>query len=316
MTKPELHPTLVEILSLPGNPDAVPVEKQTPQMARAEFDSDIAAVDGPAPDMADIKDIIIPGPASELPARIYTANGDAGTAVFVYLHGGGNIRGNIGTHDSTCRVLADAGKCAVVSIDYRLAPEHPFPAAFDDAVAATRWLAENTHNFGWNGRRFIVAGDSAGGNLAAAVAHQARDDGAPKIDAQLLIYPVIDHVGETESKRLFSKGFMLDSMPFYTASYIPDEADRRDPRASPIYAEDHGRLPPAVILTAGFDPLRDEANAYADALANAGVKVERIVYPDMIHGFTLLRGLLPEADQALSRCARAAIDLATGAGRV
>lgn len=310
MSDNNLHPVLKEALAQPGDPNATPVEKQHPDVAREEFDNDLAAVDKEAPTMREVRDLKIPGPATDLEARLYIPDSaPAKGPVMIYYHGGGNIRGNIGTHDSTCRVLANAGGFPILSIEYRLAPEHPFPAAADDAFSALKWASQHASDIGGDASRILVGGDSAGGNLAAAVCLRARDESGPAIAAQMLIYPVIDHVGEYESKRLYSKGYMLDSMPFYTASYLPDPESRKNPMASPIFAESHSSLPPAFILTCSFDPLHDEGCAYAAKLTAAGVTVDQENYPDMIHGFTLLRGLLTEADPALEDAARRTLKL-------
>ncbi len=314
MSDADLHPTLRQALAQPGNPNATPVEKQTPEDARAEFTADITAVDGPKPEVGEVRGLTLSGHAEPLAARLYVpaAPADAAAPAMLYFHGGGNIRGGLDTHDSTARVLANAGGMPVVSCSYRLAPEHPFPAAVDDALAVARDVVARAGELGLAGRSLIAAGDSAGGNIAAVLALRARDEGGPTLAVQLLIYPVIDHTAETPSRAAFSKGYMLDSMPFYTASYLPDPKDRRAPLASPIHATNLVGLPPAVVLTAGFDPLRDEAMAYASRLEEAGVTVRRLHYPEMIHGFTLLRGLLPEADAALADCARAVRELAAG----
>lgn len=314
MSDAELHPTLREALAQPGDPSATPVERQKPEEARAEFLADIAAVDGPKPEVGEAVELALAGKVGPLAARLYmpATLDDGASAVMLYFHGGGNIRGGIETHDSTARVLANTGGIPVISCSYRLAPEHPFPAAVDDALSIARDVAARADELGIAGRRLIIAGDSAGGNIAAVLALRARDEGGPDFAAQLLIYPVIDHTAETPSRAAFSKGYMLDSMPFYTACYLPDPAKRSEPHASPLYAGDVSGLPPAVVLTAGFDPLRDEALAYADRLEEAGVSVTRLHYPQMIHGFTLLRGLLPEADEALAACAVEVLALARG----
>lgn len=313
MSEQALHPTLQNILSQPGDPDAVPVEEQDPEDARAEFESDIAAVDKSAPAMASVENIEVPGAVGPLSARVYRPEGLATPSpLMIYFHGGGNIRGSLETHDSTARVLAASAPCVVVSCRYRLAPEAPYPAAIDDAMSASRSIAGDPGRYGGDPARIIIAGDSAGGNLAAAVALRARDEGAVAFAAQLLIYPVIDHVANTASRREFSKGYMLDSMPFYTDCYIPDPGHRTEPYASPIHARSLAGLPPAVVLTAGFDPLRDEGQAYAHALEKAGIPVRLLHYPEMIHGFTLLRGLLEEADQALEASARETLKMLAG----
>lgn len=310
MNDSELHPVLRDALAQPGNPNATPVEKQSPDVARTEFEADIAAVDGPPPEVASVDELLLHGAAGELPARLYRPASASGTdmPLMIYFHGGGNIRGSIRTHDSTARVLANACGFPVLSCSYRLAPEHPYPAALDDATAINAHVRELAPEWGISTDRIVVAGDSAGGNLAAALAQRMRNENGPRFAVQLLVYPVIDHTAQTQSRTDFSRGYMLDSMPFYTRCYLPDHTRRSDPYASPGQEPDLAGLPPTVILTAGFDPLRDEALAYADSLADSGVKVSRLHYPDMIHGFTLLRGLLPEADAALAACAARVVE--------
>lgn len=302
----ELHPTLKNILQQPENPNATPVEIQDPDEARREWKSDMAAVDAPAPEMAEVRDFVIPGPAGPIPARIYVPAGlpDTGRPLLVYYHGGGYIRGDIDTHDSVCRVLARDAGCMVVSPAYRLAPEHRFPAAAEDAFAVVDYMSRKAKDFGVDQARIAVGGDSAGGNLAIAASLQARDKGAPKIRFQLLIYPVTDLTSANESKRLFSKGYLLNSMPFYIASYLGPNGDGGNPLASPLLSDDLSRLPPAYVVTAGFDPLRDEGQDFARKLAAHGVAVEHKCYEDMIHGFVSLRGLLTESDAVLGDCAR------------
>lgn len=302
----ELHPTLKNILQQPENPNATPVEIQDPDEARREWKSDMAAVDAPAPEMAEVRDFVIPGPAGPIPARSYVPAGlpDTGRPLLVYYHGGGYIRGDIDTHDSVCRVLARDAGCMVVSPAYRLAPEHRFPAAAEDAFAVVDYMSRKAKDFGVDQDRIAVGGDSAGGNLAIAASIQARDKGAPKIHFQLLIYPVTDLTSANESKRLFSKGYLLNSMPFYIASYLGPNGDGGNPLASPLLSDDLSRLPPAYVVTAGFDPLRDEGQDFARKLAAHGVAVEHKCYEDMIHGFVSLRGLLAESDAALGDCAR------------
>ena len=302
----DLHPTLQNILQQPENPNAVPVETQDPDEARREWKADMAAVDAPAPEMERIWDFEIPGPGGPIPARAYVPKGSPSSArpLLIYFHGGGFIRGDIDTHDSICRVLADEAKCMVVSAAYRLAPEHRCPAAAEDAFAVVRYASTHADDLKIDPEKIAVAGDSAGANVAIAACLLARQKGAPRIQFQLLLYPVTDLISDNESKRLYSKGYLLNSMPFYIASYLGPKGDGRDMLASPLRADDLSGLPPAMIITAGFDPLRDEGQEFARKLEANGVKVEHICYGDMIHGFVSLRGLLPEADVALRNCAR------------
>ncbi|MCT8971401.1 alpha/beta hydrolase [Microbaculum marinisediminis] len=297
----KLHPKLKEILAVPENPDATAVEEQTPDEARAEWKGDMSAVDGPAPEMAETRDIVLAGPAGDLSARLYVPAGLAAEnrPCLVYFHGGGFIRGDIDTHDSVCRVLAEAANVAVISVDYRLAPEARCPAPVEDAHAAVAQIVARAAEFGVDPARIAVGGDSAGGNISAALTLMARDGSGPAIKAQLLIYPVTDLLNETDSARLFSRGYLLNSMPFYTASYLGPDGNAADPLASPLLAEDHAGLPSAIVITAGYDPLRDEGVAYAEKLREAGGEVVHLHYDNMIHGFSSLRGLLDEADASL-----------------
>ena len=185
-------------------------------------------------------------------------------------------------------------------MDYRLAPEHRFPAALEDCDAATRWVAENAEHLGADPARLAIGGDSAGGNMACGVTLKARERGGPGICFQLLIYPATDLGGETESKRLYSSGYLLNSMPFYVASYLGPEGDAADPLASPLRAPDLSDLPPAFVLTAGFDPLRDEGEAYAKRLQAAGVPTEYRCHESMIHGFVSITGLIESAEAGLA----------------
>lgn len=310
----ELHPTLRSILSQPEDPNAVPVEKQHPDEARREWKADMLSVDGPAPEIAKTREISIPGPVGAIAARLYIPEGSTKTPypLLIYYHGGGFIRGDSDTHDSICRVIAVHTPCAVLSPNYRLAPEHRFPAAIEDGYAVARFAADHAGDLGIDPTRIALGGDSAGGNVAAAVCLLSRDNGGPRLRYQLLFYPVTDLTSQTESKRLFSKGHLLNSMPFYIASYLGPTGDGRNPLASPLLAKELSGLPPALVLTAGFDPLRDEGNAYAGRLRDAGVPVELVHHADMIHGFVSLRGLLPEADAALGDSARRLADAFAG----
>ena len=218
--------------------------------------------------------------------------------------------GDLDTHDSAVRFLAANAGVAVLSVDYRLAPEHPFPAAVDDAFAAFRWAVENAGELGADPARIAVGGDSAGGNLAAAVSLLARDGGGPAPAMQLLIYPATDAVGGQESRRLFAEGFLLTAadMDWFEEHYLPDAAAAQDPRVSMLRAEDLSGLAPAYVATAGFDPLRDEGEAYAERMREAGVPVALRRHPGLIHGFANLT--------AVSRTSRAAMSEVAGALRM
>jgi acetyl esterase len=277
----------------------------TPEAARADLANALAGVDGPKPDLHRVRDTSVPGPAGDIVVRVYEPTAGTLRPALVYFHGGGYIRGSIDTHDSACRILARASGAVVLSVDYRLAPEAKFPEPLDDAFAATAEIAARAAAFGLDPARIAIGGDSAGGNLAAGVTLLARDRGGPPLAFQLLIYPNVDLGAQTDSVKAFSRGYWLDSMAFYVRSYTRSPADIADPLCSPLRAKDLAGLPPAFVLTCGFDPLRDEGRAYAARLRAAGVGAEEARHEDMIHGFLLLRTLLQEADRALEACGRA-----------
>jgi len=252
----------------------------------------------------------IPGPAHPIAVRVYTPLSATGSVLpgLVFFHGGGFVLGDLDTHDDLCRCLANESGCRVVSVDYRLAPEHPFPAAVDDCFAATQYVAAHAAEFGIDATRLAVGGDSAGGNLAAVVAQLAKSQG-PKIAYQLLIYPVtqLGAPVDTPSMRENGKGYFLEKegMDWFTRLYAPDHNHRTDPRLSPLLCKDLGGQPPAYVITAGFDPLRDEGKDYADALDKAGVSVTYVNYPGMVHGFFSMRALIPKAREAVAAAAAA-----------
>ncbi len=277
-----------------------------PSAARAAMKSRL--FNGKEQPIGKIEDRVVPGPAGDIRLRVYTPAGDGAEALpaLVFFHGGGFVIGDLDTHDDLCRCLANGSSCRVVAVDYRLAPECPFPAAVEDCYAAVAWIAEHKSEFGIAGD-VAVGGDSAGGNLAAVVCQLAKSAG-PRIAFQLLIYPVTQ-LGQPDmpSMRENAKGYFLerDGMAWFTRMYCPDTAHHRDPRLSPLLAADLSGLPPAYIVTAGFDPLRDEGIAYANKLDAAGVPVTQVNYPGMIHGFFSMRGLIPKAREAVAASAAA-----------
>ena len=256
-----------------------------------------AAVAPRAPEVAETRLLIAPGPVALRYYRPQGSKPDEALPALVYFHGGGWVVGDPDTHDVLCRELANGARCAVYSVDYRLAPEYPFPAAFDDCVLATRFVA---------GRHKVVAvgGDSAGGNLAAAVALLVRDEGGPHIAFQLLIYPVVDQRMGHASIRRNGEGYLLTkkAIEVCRSMYLPNDADYLDWRASPLLAKSLAGLPPAHLLTAGYDPLVDEGREYAERLARDGVEVAYREYPDMVHGFILFGGVLDTANAAVAEC--------------
>jgi acetyl esterase len=238
-------------------------------------------------ELASVTDRDVPGPAGPVPVRVYRPSGDAPKPVIVYFHGGGWVLGSLDTHDGTCRRLADGVDAVVVSVDYRMGPEDRFPAAVDDSFAALRWVAANAGELGGDPDRLVVAGDSAGGNLAAVMSQLARDAGGPALRFQLLVYPVTDHEFTSVSMEENATGYYLtrDAMRWFYDRYLNDPSEGGDPRVSPLRAADLAGLPPAFVLTAQYDPLRDQGIAYADALRGAGNEAAMTLYEGLFHGF-------------------------------
>jgi acetyl esterase len=255
-----------------------------------------------------VSELEIPGPAGPIGARLYAPAGLPDPApLIVYYHGGGHVICDLDTHDQPCRFLAAEVPALLLSVDYRLGPEHPFPAAVDDSLAAFEWAAANTAELGADPARIAVAGDSAGANLATVVAQLASAGDGPAPACQALIYPVTDYSAKRPSYTTFAEGFFLTraEMDWFRDNYFADPADRTDPRASPILAEDLSRQSPAHIVTAGFDPLRDEGEDYAAALRDAGVEVTLKREPDLVHGFINAVGLGGRSREALGEIAAA-----------
>ena len=262
--------------------------------------------------------LLAPGPAGlsggpssgPVPVRAYRPKGaarDEALPALVFFHGGGWVIGDLDTHDVVCRTLANGARCAVFSVEYRKAPEAPFPAAVDDCFSALRFVFENGKNLGIQTSKIAVGGDSAGGNLATVIALMARDAGGPALSLQVLIYPATDqHYGFPSIDRN-GDGYLLTKkvMHYFRGHYLPRKQDWRDWRASPLLAKSLAGLPPAFVLTAGFDPLVDEGKAYADRLAKEGVSTEYKNYADMVHGFITMGRVLDTANTALADCAQA-----------
>jgi acetyl esterase len=257
-----------------------------PPAAMRQLYTQMSAVRSEVP-IGSVTDRTVPGPAGAIPVRIYTPASNGTGAGLAYFHGGGFVIGDLGTHDGTCRALANASGCTIVSIDYRLAPENKYPAAAEDCYAGLRWLAEHGSEIGVDTQRLAVAGDSAGGNLAAVVALLARERRGPALRMQLLIYPVTDHRFDTASYRDNGEGYFLTTkqMKWFWDHYLERAEQGDEPIASPMRAKDLAGLPPALVLTAEYDPLRDEGEAYAARLREAGVPTELRRYDGQIHGF-------------------------------
>jgi acetyl esterase len=283
---PRLDPEIAALLSFLAGSGAPPMSEGTAEQARQGFRTLTVDLRDPAavPVVASVVDTTVPGGDGERPARVYRAQAGPLPTVLL-LHGGGWVIGDLDTHDVMARSIATLCDCVVVSVAYRLAPEHPFPAAVDDALSAARWVAGHLGELGGSDR-FGVAGDSAGGNLAAVVAQTLRDEGTP-LAAQLLVYPATDLVDELPSRIENAEGYFLDqaTMLWFAAQYLgPRPPDLADPRLSPLRGRLDG-LAPAVVAVAQFDPLRDEGTAYAEALRSAGVPVELASFAGLIHGF-------------------------------
>jgi acetyl esterase len=272
---------------------ARPFEELTVAEARAAAWS-FAALQGEPEEVAAVEHTFIPGPTAELPVRIYTPQDAEGPYPgLVYFHGSGWVVLNIAVCDTTMRALANNTGCKVVAVNYQKAPEHPFPIPFEDCWAATNWVVDHADELGLDASRIGVIGDSAGGNLAAAVALRARDEGAPRLAYQALIYPAVEHGWDTESAHENAEGYLLqrESMHWFWDHYVPDKARASEPYVSPLLAADHSGLPPAFIATAEFDPLRDDGRAYHAKLHDAGVPSTYVEYEGMIHGFYWMQGI-------------------------
>jgi len=271
---------------------AKPFEELTVPEAR-EAAWSFAALQGEPEEVASVEHTFICGPTAELPVRIYTPEGEGPFPALVYFHGSGWVVLNIEVCDTTMRALANSTGCVVVAVNYQKAPEHPFPAPFEDCWATTQWTFENAEALGIDPARIGVIGDSAGGNLAAAVTLRARDEGAPRIAFQALIYPAVEHGWDTGSAHENAEGYLLqrESMHWFWDHYIPDKSVADDWRVSPLKAADHSGLPPAFIATAEFDPLRDDGRAYHAKLHDAGVPSTYVEYDGMIHGFYWMQGI-------------------------
>jgi acetyl esterase len=302
-----LHPKLAAYLEKMAANAPLPYDQLPPEEVRRLSTANILAREAPPEAIARVEDRVIPGPAGELPVRVYTPEGQPPFPALVWFHGGGWVAGNLDTHDAGCRQLANEARCVVVAVDYRLAPEHKFPAAAEDCYAATKWVVANAASIGADAARLAVGGDSAGGNLAAAVCLMARDRGGPPLAFQLMVYPITDYCYDTESYRANGQGYLLteERMRFYWDAYLGSPAEGCHPYASPLRAKDLRGLPPALVITAEFDPLRDEGEAYAARLREFGVPADVSRWDGMIHAFFSMGGVIEETRLVRSEAARA-----------
>ena len=299
---------VLELVRLSGHP---PYEALTPPEARALFLAGCEVLSQAPRRVVEIRELSAPrAGGGAIPLRLYRPFGTVGPSVvpgLVFFHGGGWVIGDLESHDPLCRHLANASGCAVVSVGYRLAPEHKFPAAVEDCLVATEWVAETGASLGIDSYRLAVGGDSAGGNLAAVTSLLARDRGAPPLRYQLLLYPPVDFAGSHRSHSRFAEGYLLTraTMRWFSEQYFRGPEDAATWSASPLLAADLAGLPPAFVLTTGFDPLRDEGVAYAGRLREHGVAVRHRHVPDQIHGFLLMGKIIRAALSELDRAAAA-----------
>jgi len=304
------HPQVVAVLERAARSGLPLYYEVSPFVARRIYRDTRGALSPAAPAVAEARLVLAPGPDGPIPMRAFRPQGTKADEVLpalVYFHGGGWVIGDLDTHDVVCRQFANGARCAVFSVDYRLAPEYRFPAAVEDCVAATQWVAAQAKALAIDPKRIAVGGDSAGGNLATVIALSAREAGGPKLCFQMLIYPATDqHLGFPSVERN-GEGYLLTkgAMNYFRGHYIPKVSDWPDWRASPLLAKSLADLPAAYVMTAGFDPLLDEGHAYAERLAKEGVAVEYKEYPDMVHGFLLFGGALDTANAAVDACCAA-----------
>jgi acetyl esterase len=299
-----LDPQMKAVLDQAAAAGGKPFHQMTPAEARHAIDMMFAAFRGTPVNVGRVEDRNIPGPTGQIPVRIYSPAGNGPFGALLYFHGGGWVIGNIETHDVSCRQLTAGAGCITVSVDYRLAPEHKFPAGPEDCYAATKWAADNAGALNIDPNRIAVGGDSAGGNLAAAIALMARDRGGPKLAFQLLIYPATDCADDTPSQREFaevSPDYLLSraDMEWFWGHYLAPN-DKTNPIACPALAKSLGNLPPAFVITAEADPLRDEGEAYAEAMRKAGAKVKLKRYNGVCHGFFSMASMIDLGKQAVA----------------
>ena len=301
-----LHPEARALLEMMDAQGAPPLDSQDPVEARGARTEGMKMLGGEPDALERVENLSVPGPGGDVPVRVYAKEHGGLRPALVYFHGGGFVFGDLDTHDAVCRALAKESGAVVISVDYRLAPEHKFPAAVEDSYAVTLWVAANAERLGIDAGCIGVGGDSAGGNLATVVAMRCRDAGGPALASQLLIYPVTDVSSfETGSHRELSDGYFLTraAMDWFTNHYLGSADHARHPEVSPLLAPDLSGLPPALVITAELDPLRDEGEAYAKRLQQAGVPVTVTRYPGMIHGFVSMRGVLAGGRQAIQEAA-------------
>ena len=285
---------------------APPFNVCSPEEARTMYDQGSELVKGDPPEPHSIETLEIPGVQGNIMTWVYKPSAKENLPMLVFYHGGGFVIGSLESHDTVCRSLCVEAQCIVVAVEYRLAPENKYPAALEDAWSATEWVAGNANLLGGDPARLAIGGDSAGGCLAATVALMAKESGGPNISKQLLIYPCTDMTRRYESHKTFGEGYRLtsDLIEWFYSHYFSEEDDVESWKASPLNSTKLEGLPPTFLISAGFDPLQDEAEAYADKLMRAGVSTKHSHYEGMLHGFITMPGVMDKAKEALTECAQ------------
>jgi acetyl esterase len=298
-----LDPDNQQVLDMIKEAGRPPVNELQPEEARRMYRASRGALQPELPDMAELRDLSAPGSAGDIPLRLYRGMGTkpGPLPVLVFYHGGGYVIGDLDTHDYVCRKIANVAQCCVIAVDYRLAPEHKFPAAIEDSSAALRWIVEEAQSLSIDPSLVAVGGDSAGGNLSANMAHLARDGEVPPLCFQMLLYPGTDmSMSQPSYKRDFTQfPLSIEAIKYFIGHYLRDRNDYTDPRAAPLLAANFKALAPAFVLTAGYDPLADEGIAYARKLEDNGVRVTLVHMSDQMHGFLTMGRVIRASDLAL-----------------
>jgi len=297
---PDLHPQIQRVLQVMAEAGLQPIEAMPPAEAREQMEATAQARKAEPLPVARVDERLIPGPAGDIRLRLYWPNTAAPVPAIIYYHGGGHVIGSLDTHDLVARNLCAGAEAVVASVDYRMGPEHKFPAAVEDSFAALEWVHANAKKLGADSGKIGVHGDSAGANLAAVIALMARDAGSPRLRLQSLVYPVADYGLAGDSYDKYAQGYGLltrESMVWFRNHYLRSPKDAEDWRASPIKAPSFGGVAPAIVITAECDVLHDDGERYAEALRRAGATVEYKDYPGMIHGFF---GMMPAVDDAMN----------------